>query len=637
MQPQLQTRRSSPRLRSDLDQKIQMAKQAGYSDAEIGQFLAQSNMLPQTSSPQTQQKGGRGGTATSLISEAGGIAGAAKGAAIGAGLGSVVPGAGTVIGGIAGGIAGGFGGGFLGRALENKVRDDEFRISQALGEGVSSGVAGGVGGAFRGAKAAKLLKDGAKASRASQTASNLQRSAMNPQVAPTPFAANQQKSILEALKKVPGTNASAKLNNLPATFAKSQDDLTKILANNSNTIKTSDFGKLVANKANGLSQFVGTDKAYRQALNSELRDLSTKIGSKQLSANQLQAIKSNYGSKMTNIFKKVSTGADLNPKEASRFALWSALDDGIIKIAPEAKNLTRFQSQLYKAAPGLLKASQKTAGIPLLGLKSEGVERGLQSAKYLSGRGIEGASRASIPAGTIPNLATRGLMLPPQEQGQQGMEQGFGEQDIMSQLSGALGGQDFNQQGMEQFQQPTQQGRLTQEDINQAILTDLQATGGKNVQAIQMLAEMYGPQKEAGFEDMTADQQRRVQNLNTVASALDNLEREASRSGIFKDEPQLMSTIKGPIEKVVGGASDAKKRQYIASLRSRGIQIIRALGEVGNLSQAEQSAAAANLPTPGDNAETAYLKIQSLRNLFGEIQQSVASPNLTGGFNRTRN
>jgi len=82
----------------------------------------------------------------------------------------------------------------------------------------------------------------------------------------------------------------------------------------------------------------------------------------------------------------------------------------------------------------------------------------------------------------------------------------------------------------------------------------------------------------------------------------------------------------------MGSATDPAKRQFLAQLSSRGIQIIRALGEVGNLSASEQEAARANLPNPGDNAETARLKLASLRELFGEVQNRVVSPTLTGGF-----
>ena len=94
---------------------------------------------------------------SSIISEVSGAGGALGGAATGAAIGSVVPGIGTLIGGVAGGIAGGFAGGTGGRLVENKVRDDEYRLGDALKEGAISGVLGGVGPAWQGARGLRAL------------------------------------------------------------------------------------------------------------------------------------------------------------------------------------------------------------------------------------------------------------------------------------------------------------------------------------------------------------------------------------------------------------------------------------------------------------------------------------------------
>lgn len=100
-----------------------------------------------------KKKGGRGGSATSFISEGGALGGAATGAAVG----SVVPVLGTAIGAGIGGLIGGFGG----RILENKVRDDRYGLKDAALEGAISGVAGGGLKALKvGVNAAKATKGG---------------------------------------------------------------------------------------------------------------------------------------------------------------------------------------------------------------------------------------------------------------------------------------------------------------------------------------------------------------------------------------------------------------------------------------------------------------------------------------------
>lgn len=175
------------------------------------------------------------------------------------------------------------------------------------------------------------------------------------------------------------------------------------------------------------------------------------------------------------------------------------------------------------------------------------------------------------------------------------------------------------------------------EVIRNAIVQDISKTGGKNLKNIQTIATAYGIDltplglgtgAKTGFAALTADQQKRVSNLNTVAAAINQLEESVATSGFFPEEPQALSSLLGRVRGTVGAAITPEQRAYTASLRSRGIQIIRALGEVGNLSQTEQESAFQLLPQPGDNAQTAAAKIQQLRALFTDVAQRVAQPRI---------
>lgn len=125
--------------------------------ADVGnpyQWDMQKSNTQQTTKSVPKKKGGRGGTATSLISEGGALGGALAGAAAG----SVVPIIGTAIGGIIGGGIGAFGG----RLAENKVRDDRWGVGDAAKEGAITTVLGAPGKAIKGAvKAGQALKGGA--------------------------------------------------------------------------------------------------------------------------------------------------------------------------------------------------------------------------------------------------------------------------------------------------------------------------------------------------------------------------------------------------------------------------------------------------------------------------------------------
>lgn len=92
-----------------------------------------SQQAPSTQTATSGRGSGRGGI-TALLSEAGGLGGAALGTAL-------LPGVGTVIGGGLGAL--------FGKLGENKIRDDEFRVGEALTEGAL----GTLGGGLRGLKA----------------------------------------------------------------------------------------------------------------------------------------------------------------------------------------------------------------------------------------------------------------------------------------------------------------------------------------------------------------------------------------------------------------------------------------------------------------------------------------------------
>lgn len=168
-------------MQPNLNDKIQQAKAAGYSDTEIQGYLQQTGFQPPaptgglrvtgaaparpttTAAPAQSQIRGRGGTLTSLISEGGALGGALTGAAIG----SAVPVIGTAIGGIIGAGIGAFGG----RLAENKVRDDRLGVTDALKEGaLSAALAGPLRGLKYGATATKGLLAGKGAQQAFTTA-----------------------------------------------------------------------------------------------------------------------------------------------------------------------------------------------------------------------------------------------------------------------------------------------------------------------------------------------------------------------------------------------------------------------------------------------------------------------------------
>jgi hypothetical protein len=614
MQPRVQSR-----LQSDINQKIQQAKQAGYSDAEINQYIAQTGLRPQPQapSPQPQQQrgvGGVGGLALDLI-PFGRVAEKSltgKGSEIGGGellfeaLTALPIGRLAKAGKLGTTVA--KGASKTGRAA-NIIGDTSKSGSAATRLGRQKIASTGLEEAITGTEAGRTLFTQDKVNQAAQTVFKR-------------FSAKSPVGIKRELPKVRDLifkQRDALLSDIPGSVTQRQ---------------------VAQNIGEQLSKFgitVSDSRKVQEILKRNIPELASK---KTFSAMDLSKIQRKLNA---SVKPSVFEGVAPNRSEDLILGFKEGIDDVINSFVPQTRlnTLRGFNkeiSDLFIINKAGTVAGKGVAGVGPISLPKNILRRAQRSAAEQGERFI--GRETTLPGALAQfGFAEAGSAIASQaaqnaaqlQQTEPTFAGDLTEQDMFSQLTGALGGQ---QQMQQQTQQP--QSLLSQEDINQAILTDLQATGGKNIEQIQMIAQMYGPQAQGAqqFEEMTADQQKRIQNLNTVSAALDNLEREASESGIFREESQLTSTIRGPIERVVGSATDPRKRQYIASLRSRGIQIIRALGEVGNLSQSEQQAAAANLPTPGDNAETAFRKIQSLRELFGQIQENVVTPQLTGGFGR---
>lgn len=139
----------------DLQSKISSARNAGYSDAQINDYLSKSNMLPK------KKVGGLRGAVLNALP----IATGAAGTVLGGIAGSVVPGAGNVAGAVGGGA---IGSGF-GEFLRQKLSGEEANIGSIAREG-AFGALGGVGRGVKAVRAAKGVIAGEKAAQTTEAA-----------------------------------------------------------------------------------------------------------------------------------------------------------------------------------------------------------------------------------------------------------------------------------------------------------------------------------------------------------------------------------------------------------------------------------------------------------------------------------
>lgn len=611
---------------------------------------------------------GRGGFLSSLISEAGGAGGAAGGAALGATLGSVVPGIGTLIGGVAGAAIGGFGGATAGRGIENKVRDDQNFLGaggsarSAFGEGALTGALSGLGtgvSALKGVKAVgglrglstaaggsddalkmmskQILNGGKKAgtsiamngmenpSLLSKTGSSLRGGVLNPKVQASPFGASQEANLIKTAKDI-GLKGSAanQYQQLPIKFNQITSQADDILAKNTKTSTFNNLTNTVKQSSKDLPQFVNGDEKYTQSLVGELTDLSSKFKSNKITASEVASAKKDLGSKMDGIFKKITKGADLNPKEASRYSIWKALDNQIISMAPEAKALTLKQSAMYEMAPGLKTAANKTLGIPLLGIKSKSAERAVQSGQDFAGRALQntGSTIGAVTGkgGQVlrqAKIQAPGNLVSALNEVQQPTQQDMNYSDPL----------------MEQDPYAGMEAPMWQEDIygeqqpepamysREQAMADIQRDP-KNASTYMTLYKTFGEEALAkqAPKGPSAATQKQDALVYTGSNAVNNLR------SMFQKDPSLIAKTGVPGRNILGIGNRVLGLGEYEAMAQQAIDSVARLRTGAAMTPSEEQFYRRMVPQAGDNASTINRKLDELERYFASFQTASQAP-----------
>lgn len=268
-----------------LNQRMQLAKQQGWSDADIQRSAAvetamhQQQLSAQTQQADTQQANaaakpktsGRGGFLTSLISELGGAGGAAAGAAAGT---AILPGVGTIIGAGLGGLLGGAGG----SAVEQEVRNGTVNTGSALKEGALDGLFGAGGEALSAGKLALQASKAAKTS-LSPVAANL--------------FAEAAPDATQAGTRVPG-----------------------VLQNIGNDITTNALG--IAQGAGSGASKIGANES--QNLLGTLKTLGVSLGSPEATQASLESKMSTLGTALQSAYKNASSVIPVSQADVQNLA-----------------------------------------------------------------------------------------------------------------------------------------------------------------------------------------------------------------------------------------------------------------------------------------------------------------------------
>lgn len=585
---------------------------------------------------ESNKQRGRGGFLTSLISELGGAGGAATGAAVGSLLGPL----GTVVGAGVGGLVGGTGG----RVAENKVRDNEYRLGDALKEGALSGAFGAAGAGFqalKGARAAKALGGALGDDAASKTAGVALKNTGRQGIASRKGLDIVSKSGgYYARENVPG------IGKIGTQKVQYYDDLLKKLK-----IPANDAGDVARQAGQRLSAVNQTIEQALEAGNKKLtqkqvaayaddifKNLSSKGGvtqeSKKFALDQLDLLKKNV---------RDTKGLHTFRKQLDEAINWNANpDSATAQLQNSAKEIRKgLKNILDNEVPGLRQSNKlyhDLTDIEKLALKSAGRVSGEATQ---GGGGLASRLLSSPTANTARAKAGRALTnVGPYTAGTGGFASQVTNQ-ALRQAPGNIG---------EALATPAQDASEAPQDLSSALGTDPMGAdlmgGDPMMGGFDSMAQPQYTLQQALQEaySLLGDRQSPATYLQYAKAIMDanegskasanqkNASAKAEGANRIIDELEAVFNqsggARGPIEGRVGqlGAALGGGNQALKSyqdLRSAyTAQISRALGEVGVLTDKDREVIQRAIPSVNDSREAASIKLNTLRNILAQLVQN---------------
>lgn len=590
---------------------------AYFSEEELQLFKQLPKQQAKSTSPKPKTQG-RGGFLTSLIGEAGGAGGALGGAAIGTAL---LPGVGTVIGAGLGGLLGGTGG----SAVEQKVRDDRIDVGKALREGAIEGVLSA--GPIRGVKALNQLGKGALKKGATQVGEEVVEAGIRKgasdastkllgnawgirtgvKVGGKEIAPQQAKALQKFVIEEVGVPRTANATKVSERLFEFKENIGRNIADNITAInrplRPSDKTQLIKEISTKINRIPGQSV--------DAPDVTRLI--QQLNETPTVGELVNFRRAIDDQINYARNAATPDPVREQVFSnIRKSIDGFTSKLSPELKR----QNQLYGKADeayGLVSgAARSPRGIPIPGSFAR-VGGGLtQSAQSAAGQQLAGAVPRAVSEGA--NVSARGLIgrnlaaggINSSLNAAEGMQsQLTPEQQLEEALMGMGSGEQMQQE------QVAPQG-LSQEDLQRAVLTDIQTTGGQNINDILKIYEIFSAQAEE--PKMNATQQQRALTSASGLRSLDTLE------STLQNDPSAFA--RQALPNPLGITARLTGTTDIRAATDNVVDVIARLRSGAAITDDEARRFARLLPQPGDSQESAARKIANVR---AELE-SFASP-----------
>ena len=509
-----------------------------------------------------------------------------------------------VLGGIGGGIAGAslgpagiIAGGAIGSGLgqsASELIDEEKGFN--VGRVAKETALGGIGG-VAGMGLTKVLRLGGKV--APKIASTLEEGVSKPRVIASPFAAAEEKQISNVVAKIPGLSAKAKYNNLEPEFKKLSGQITKKLTGKEiDTVKV--LGTFDESVTKGIANFDENIKAYASAkdkFTNQLLEAANKGGANgiKITDKDLFGFKQKLSKQLGRAFDKIEKGTPLTPQEEVGIAMWGSVDN----LMPSAvKNLTRQQSLLYKAAPGLKVAKDAKYRIPILGT-IPGLGRATQASQSLGSKALRkevspmlGAALGQTPGQPLARALASG---------------GGGTPVVEGEIS-----PEFSQTPLGETQDRTveiQGQTVTESQLKQALIDAYASGNKKGAELIEKVIESAFPESEVDPLSVTG--------ANAMSLAESGARGLMEAEAILNEDPGVLS------KQLVPGKFFSRK---FDSAMFRAIEaLLRARSGAAVPEQEVRRYMGKYAPNFGDNQEVIRFKLDQLKTDFRDIIRNIQS------------
>lgn len=614
------------------DMNALAAKQAASGASHY--YMPPEEPKQQAPAPQKKQKG-RGGFLSSLISEGGALGGAALGTAL-------LPGIGTIIG---AGL-----GGFGGRLTENKVRDNEFRVGQAAGEGALSGALAGL------APAAKAVKGATSARKAGGSLSDALGEAMT-RFSSTPGQKLDEfgnRLIGQARGITPGVGKSAVREGLSFKDAKSLnafldkegikggsalqqlkqvEDAQTALFDAQKSILSTKNTRLAPGTIKSIRDEVSQvlSKTPGVTITQQLQDDLAKLGQTR-SMRSLNEFRQSIDELVN--FNRASASPDPNAERLYKI-LRRSVDKKVAALSPELKAVNSRLNKFYDARDFLQESAKRASGNSMsqpvgLGLPLTGVRlpaEATQSLKTKVGRtATSGRTQAAVTglglalpqaAGRLPGLAAPQDSMSMTSPMSDSMTTASTMPPAISNMDGAYSQPQEQSSGYSSLSDALSSPEVQQ----QLLLADLldPESQGSNIGKLKTIFDLTASQSKAN-KPLSAEASKIVSNAQIGLQALNDYE------GAISQDPSVLMKRNIPGRGLLGGALGGVLGTRSADAASAQIvDTIARLRTGAAITNDEAKRFETFIPQSGDNPRVAAQKLAYLRNQFEMVANRTGS------------